>query len=94
MYISLPDRSASSSSNSLGRASGLAPALEIDTQAVNVVDAFLFADTFAVVVVDQCPARPFIVAAQVMGARIIPNRRIHPGSRDDEQEKDGREVLP
>jgi hypothetical protein len=33
----------------------------------------------------------------VLGARIIPNSRrlyIHPGGRDDEQEEDGREILP
>jgi len=46
----------------------------------------------ALVVIDPWPARPFIVAAQVMAARIIPNRRrlcIHPGGRDDEEEEDG-----
>ena len=50
IFVSLPDRCASTSS--LGRASGLAPALEIDTEAAIVVAAFVYADTLAVVVVD------------------------------------------
>ena len=84
-------------SSSLGRASGPAPALEIDTQAVNVVAAFAFARKLALVVVDPGPARPFKAATQVIAA--TPNRRrlciVRPGGRNDEQEEDGgREILP
>ena len=53
----------------------MAPALKKGTEAVHVVAAFVYAYTLAVVVVKQYPARPFIIAAQVREARILPSGR-------------------
>jgi hypothetical protein len=53
----------------------LAPALEKVTEAFKVVTAFVYAYTIAGSVVYQSNAYPFIIAAQVFGAKIFPNGR-------------------
>jgi hypothetical protein len=54
----------------------LAPALYKVTEAVIVVAAFFYAHALAFGVVNQSPAGPFIVAAQVLGAiNVFPGGR-------------------
>ena len=59
------------------RASGLAPALVKFTGAGNVVAAFAYAYTVAVVVAPESPAHPFVIAAQVIATNsiVFPNGR-------------------
>lgn len=59
------------------RASGLAPALVKFTGAGNVVPAFAYAYTAAVVVAPESPAHPFVIAAQVIATNsiVFPNGR-------------------